>query len=119
MTSNDLVGTGALHVADLRSAYQILDVPLYYKNKSAGSCKVKVRYEPNAVGPQQTGKSQESGQKGTLHTGTIRLAPMSANLTRDTETFGKMDPYCVVTVGKQKFKTLALDGAGTKPNWAG
>ena len=35
-----------------------------------------------------------SGTPGTLY-----VNPISAHLTHDTETFGKMDPYVVVKVG--------------------
>ena len=31
--------------------------------------------------------------------GTLVILPRSANLTRDTETFGSMDPYIKLTIG--------------------
>lgn len=31
--------------------------------------------------------------------GTLIIKALSAKLTRDTETFGKMDPFCVIKVG--------------------
>lgn len=33
--------------------------------------------------------------------GTLLIKPLSAKLTRDTETFGKMDPYCLIRLGGQ------------------
>ena len=31
--------------------------------------------------------------------------------------FGKMDPYCVLQVREQVYKTKVKDGAGKKPVW--
>ena len=53
----------------------------------------------------------------TIHPGTLIIRPICAKLTRDTETFGKMDPYCTITLGTQKQKTRVADGAGKFPNW--
>lgn len=33
--------------------------------------------------------------------GTLIIKPLNAKLTRDTETWGKMDPFCLVKVGGQ------------------
>lgn len=51
------------------------------------------------------------------HSGTLIIRPICAKLTRDTETFGKMDPYCKVTLGTFTQKTKIADGAGKFPNW--
>ena len=40
---------------------------------------------------------------------------IEAKLTRDTETFSKMDPYCKLSTGEQKFRTETKDGAGKTP----
>lgn len=37
--------------------------------------------------------------------GTLICCPTEAKLTRDTEVFGKMDPYVKVKVGHQSSKT--------------
>ena len=50
-------------------------------------------------------------------TGTFIIRPICAKLTRDTDLFTKMDPYCVVTLGNQKQKTRVASGAGKSPNW--
>lgn len=50
--------------------------------------------------------------------GTLIVRPICAKLTRDTETFGKMDPYCVVRVGGQQQRTAVAEGAGKFPNWS-
>ncbi|CAG9318375.1 unnamed protein product [Blepharisma stoltei] len=49
--------------------------------------------------------------------GTLIVRPICAKLTHDTETFGKMDPYCVVTIGGQKHRTVVAHSAGKYPNW--
>merc|ERR1711934_710402 len=48
---------------------------------------------------------------------TLRIEIVEAKLTRDTDTFGKMDPYCILKAGKQTHKTKVLDGAGKEPKW--
>ena len=50
-------------------------------------------------------------------TGTLRLEVIEAKLTRDTEFFSKMDPYCVVECRHEKFRTNTLNGAGKTPRW--
>lgn len=45
------------------------------------------------------------------------IKPLSAKLTRDTELFAKMDPYCVVRVGHQTQKTAVARKAGKLPFW--
>ena len=55
---------------------------------------------------------QQPGQSGKL-----KLFVIEAKLTRDTETFGKMDPYCIVTYRQDKFRTPTKDGAGKVPKW--
>ena len=49
--------------------------------------------------------------------GRLRLEVIEARLTRDTEMFSKMDPYCIIEVREQKFRTRTLDGAGKTPKW--
>ena len=51
------------------------------------------------------------------HRGTLIIRPICAKLTRDTETFGKMDPYCKIVLGTFIQKTKIADGAGKFPNW--
>jgi hypothetical protein len=50
-------------------------------------------------------------------TGRLRLTIIEAKLTRDTEMFSKMDPYCKVRTRDQNFKTKVLQGAGKLPKW--
>lgn len=50
-------------------------------------------------------------------TGNLIVRPICAKLIRDTETFGKMDPYCKITLGAQNQRTRVADGAGKFPNW--
>mmetsp|Transcript_18715 Transcript_18715/g.33911 ORF Transcript_18715/g.33911 Transcript_18715/m.33911 type:complete len:282 (-) Transcript_18715:65-910(-) len=49
--------------------------------------------------------------------GLLIVKPLSAKLTRDTELFGKMDPYCVVRLGEQSQKTAVAKKAGKLPFW--
>lgn len=49
--------------------------------------------------------------------GSLIVRPICAKLIRDTETFGKMDPYCTISVGTQKFRTRVAEDAGKFPNW--
>ena len=48
---------------------------------------------------------------------TIRIHPVCAKLKKDQDFFGKMDPYCEVTVGQQKKKTSVAKDAGKTPVW--
>ena len=47
------------------------------------------------------------------------LSPLNAKLTRDTDWFGKGDPYCIVEVGKVKKRTEVHGGGGKNPKWKG
>ena len=47
----------------------------------------------------------------------MHILVQEAKLTRDTEMFGKMDPYVKITSGGTTFKTKVLDGAGKTPKW--
>ena len=49
--------------------------------------------------------------------GNLIIRPLSAKLTRDTETFGKMDPFCVIHFGGQRQQTQVAKDAGKFPSW--
>lgn len=49
--------------------------------------------------------------------GTLTIRPLSAKLTRDTEFFGQMDPYCKITFGKQKVQGSVCKNGGKYPHW--
>ena len=51
------------------------------------------------------------------NTGNLTLRPISGQLTRDTEIFGKMDPFCVVKIGMQEQRTRVHHDAGKFPQW--
>lgn len=42
---------------------------------------------------------------------------MKAILTRDTDTFGKMDPYCILNFNGIEFKTSVHKSGGKEPVW--
>lgn len=56
-------------------------------------------------GQEYTGKPPE----------TMIISPVKANLLRDTDTFGKMEVYCVFKVGDKSEKSNLAKG--TKPEW--
>ena len=49
--------------------------------------------------------------------GKLELLILEAKLDRDTEVFGKMDPYVVINNRMEKFRTKTQDGAGKNPYW--
>lgn len=49
--------------------------------------------------------------------GLIAIKVIGCQLTRDTELFGKMDPYCFLQVGDQKAMTSVKIDAGKKCDW--
>ena len=52
-----------------------------------------------------------------LQKGTLILKPLSAQLTHDTDSVGKMDPYVKVTVGSHNFTSGVAKSMGTTPSW--
>ena len=48
--------------------------------------------------------------------GTLKLHVIEARLTHDTDT-NKMDPYCIIQVREQEFKTKVKEEAGKEPKW--
>ena len=51
--------------------------------------------------------------------GTLKVHLLEAHLTRDTETFGKMDPYCKMVYRDQHWKSSVHSGGGKNPHWEG
>ena len=49
--------------------------------------------------------------------GFLIIKPKAAKLTRDTELIGKMDPYCLIMIGRDRFRTEAHKSAGKFPSW--
>lgn len=49
--------------------------------------------------------------------GTVIVKPIEATLSHDVGTFGTMDPYCVLVVGKNKGKGQVCKKGGTNPFW--
>lgn len=47
----------------------------------------------------------------------LKLTVLEAHLTRDVETFGKMDPFIVLTHNKQTQTSKTLNDAGKNPKW--
>lgn len=51
-------------------------------------------------------------------TGTLKVHILEAKLTRDTETFGKMDPFVIIETRMQRIRTATKDNAGKHPVWS-
>ena len=51
-------------------------------------------------------------------TGTLKIMILEARLTRDTEMFGKMDPYVIIETRMQRVRTATQEDAGKTPAWA-
>ena len=49
--------------------------------------------------------------------GVLIVKPISARLTRDTDTFGKMDPYCIFKIGTMKQTSKTHSSGGKMPKW--
>ena len=49
--------------------------------------------------------------------GQLQLKIVSGKLTRDVETFGKMDPYVTCEYLGQKYKTIIHEDGGKNPVW--
>mmetsp|Transcript_3532 Transcript_3532/g.5443 ORF Transcript_3532/g.5443 Transcript_3532/m.5443 type:complete len:139 (-) Transcript_3532:586-1002(-) len=52
-----------------------------------------------------------------MQTGNLVVRPYKADLRRNLDLFSKMDPYCVVIVGGQKYKTRVHTRGGKHPMW--
>jgi len=52
------------------------------------------------------------------NTGSLMIRPLSAKLTKDTEFFGKMDPYCKFILGSSVLKSQVSKDGGKNPNWS-
>ena len=62
--------------------------------------------------------SEQSRQYGDDVVGLLKVKICSANLTRDTEMFGNMDPFCEFKInGDLVKKTAVKDEAGKTPVW--
>lgn len=51
--------------------------------------------------------------------GKLRVHIVEAKLTRDTETFGKMDPYIIINTRQQRVRTKTAMNQGKTPKWPG
>ena len=47
----------------------------------------------------------------------LHLTVIEASLTRDTEWFAKMDPFCRITLRDKTVETKVVKGGGKKPSW--
>ena len=52
-----------------------------------------------------------------MPSGTLLLSVVEAKLTRNTEMFGKMDPFVKIQIGGVTYTTKVMDNAGKTPVW--
>ncbi len=50
--------------------------------------------------------------------GILTIKPVVAELVRDTDSFGKMDPYVEFSVANAKVTSSIAEGEGKKPTWS-
>ena len=72
---------------------------------------------PKQEEPKKEETMEEEDEPPAPIPGTLICYPKSAQLTRDTELFGKMDPFCEITIGSQILKTKIAEGQGKTPVW--
>lgn len=60
---------------------------------------------------------QTSGDEKKLVLGTLHLKIISGVLHRNTEAFGKMDPFVVVEYNGQKYRTKTIQESNIRPVW--
>jgi len=51
--------------------------------------------------------------------GILRIEVVEAHLKRDTDFFGKMDPFCFMRVREATWKSQVCNGGGKNPKWQG
>jgi hypothetical protein len=49
--------------------------------------------------------------------GRLEVNVLDGTRLKDTQTFGKQDPYCVLRVGEQRDRTKTCADGGTRPRW--
>lgn len=49
--------------------------------------------------------------------GNVVIKPLSGQLTHDTDTWGKMDPYVKIKIGSTQYKTKVCNSGGKFPSW--
>ena len=49
--------------------------------------------------------------------GRLEVNVLDGTRLKDTQTFGKQDPYCVLRVGEQRDRTKTCKDGGTRPRW--
>ena len=55
----------------------------------------------------------------TITAGLLGIKINTGLLTRNTEFFGKMDPFVQIEIGSQKKRTTTHKNGGKNPNWRG
>ena len=123
--SDDVVGEATCSLADLcKEIGSEQTFEIKYDDKAAGTVKFMTTwFDGNETAKADEDqhlvdklKAEEEEEKKTP--GTLCIKIVSADLTRDTDTFGKMDPFLELLIGgTQIFKTSTKNGAGKTPVW--
>ena len=56
-------------------------------------------------------------ENNTSKKGKLKVKVIEADLSRDTEWFSKMDPFCKIIYNNKENKTVVKDEAGKTPKW--
>ena len=116
--SNELVGESALvPLKDIFSTTaKAQTVKILYKGKEAGTVNIETTWTP---------LKKDKNAKDTIYNGKINFLIKNATITRNLDTFTKMDPLVQIDLkdwpatyrGPKQYKTKTLEGAGKTPAW--
>ena len=56
-------------------------------------------------------------EPAAMPAGRLEVNVLDGTRLKDTQTFGKQDPYCVLRVGEQRDRTKTCADGGTRPRW--
>jgi hypothetical protein len=56
-------------------------------------------------------------EPAAMPAGRLEVNVLDGTRLKDTQTFGKQDPYCVLRVGEQRDRTKTCTNGGTRPRW--
>lgn len=113
-TSDDLICEGTFRLKELVTNGKERWIKLEYKNKLAG----EVLIEGNMQSIEEYEKEiyQDQNEEELDHSkAVLALKIVEAQLIRDTEMFGKMDPFMMVEVNERKYRTQVILEGGKNP----
>jgi Ca2+-dependent lipid-binding protein len=100
MSADDLVGDTILNLFQLAQQGNVNQMhPIYFQGTVAGNVYIEIQTIRIGQGPQ------------------IIIKPLRAELTRDTDTFGKMDPFIRLIYEGQEYNSSVCYKGGKTPVW--